>query len=136
MRSRRYGRRSIRLKGYDYFRPGAYFVTINTKNRLQFFNDDLIHAIAATCLQEIPDHFPFTSLDDWVVMHDHVHFFLFLHPRLGRHHRMGVQLHAHTVTKTHTMPHARRKRAASVQQGAKTPTSLPRYRLREGRWAS
>ena len=35
----RHHRRSIRLRGYDYARPGAYFVTICTKNRLCLFGD-------------------------------------------------------------------------------------------------
>jgi putative transposase len=33
----RYGRRSIRLKGYDYTRDGAYFVTICTEDRAHVF---------------------------------------------------------------------------------------------------
>ncbi|MCD6594763.1 transposase, partial [bacterium] len=32
-------RRSIRLKGYDYSLPGAYYVTICTKNREYLFGD-------------------------------------------------------------------------------------------------
>ncbi|MGD8624349.1 MAG: hypothetical protein PVJ34_07430 [Anaerolineae bacterium] len=34
---RRHHRRSIRLKGYDYSRPGAYFVTICTQGGEPFF---------------------------------------------------------------------------------------------------
>ena len=36
-RGERYGRRSIRLKGYDYARDGAYFVTICTHGRERVF---------------------------------------------------------------------------------------------------
>ena len=32
-------RHSIRLKGYDYSQPGAYFVTICTKNRECLFGE-------------------------------------------------------------------------------------------------
>ena len=32
-------RRSIRLPGYDYAQPGAYFVTICTQDRISFFGD-------------------------------------------------------------------------------------------------
>jgi len=32
-------RRPIRLKGYDYTKPGAYFVTICTANRECLFGD-------------------------------------------------------------------------------------------------
>lgn len=36
-RDERHGRRSIRLKGYDYTRDGAYFVTICTLGRAHAF---------------------------------------------------------------------------------------------------
>ena len=39
-------RRSIRLKGYDYTRPGAYFVTIVTQNRERLFGDIIAPADA------------------------------------------------------------------------------------------
>ena len=32
-------RRSIRLKGYDYRRPGAYYVTVVTQGRRCLFGD-------------------------------------------------------------------------------------------------
>ena len=32
-------RRSIRLKGYDYTQPGAYFVTLVTQKRANIFGD-------------------------------------------------------------------------------------------------
>ena len=34
-------RRSIRLKGYDYTHPGAYFVTICTYQREEFFDEGI-----------------------------------------------------------------------------------------------
>ncbi len=62
-------RKSTRLKGWDYTRPGAYFVTINVKGRVCFFgrveNDKVI-------LSE-PEHFPHVSLDEFVVMPNHAH---------------------------------------------------------------
>jgi hypothetical protein len=36
-RGERHNRRSIRLKGYDYTRDGAYFVTICTRGRERTF---------------------------------------------------------------------------------------------------
>lgn len=32
-------RKPVRLKGYDYSTPGAYFITICTKNRKQYFGE-------------------------------------------------------------------------------------------------
>jgi putative transposase len=74
-------RRSIRLRGYDYSRPGAYFVTICVRR-----NECLFGAIvdrqmelnaaghaAAQCWQAIPDHFPNARLDASVLMPNHLH---------------------------------------------------------------
>ncbi len=36
---RRYNRRSIRLKGYDYSRPGFYFITIGVQNKKRLFGE-------------------------------------------------------------------------------------------------
>ena len=35
----RHHRRSIRLKGYDYTQPGAYFITICTQDRACLFGE-------------------------------------------------------------------------------------------------
>ena len=80
------GRKSPRLKGYDYAQPGAYFVTICTKNRVGLFGDlaggamRLNHCgeIAIECWKQIPAHFPTVQLDDFIVMPDHVHGILVL----------------------------------------------------------
>ena len=74
-------RRSIRLRGYDYSRAGAYFITICTQDRRCLFgtiaeggmvlND--AGRTAADCWRQIPDHFPNVELDEWVVMPNHVH---------------------------------------------------------------
>lgn len=72
---------SARLKGYDYSQDGAYFVTICTKNRECHFgyikNGQMqlseIGKIACECWLQIPDHFPFVVLGEWVVMPNHVH---------------------------------------------------------------
>ena len=77
----RYHRRSIRLKGYDYTRPGAYFITICTHERAHLFgavvegemqlND--AGRIAEQCWRNIPVHFPHVQLDAFVIMPNHVH---------------------------------------------------------------
>jgi putative transposase len=36
---RRYNRRSIRLKGYDYSRPGFYFITLCVQNKKWVFGE-------------------------------------------------------------------------------------------------
>ena len=74
-------RRSIRLKGYDYSQPGAYFITICTYRRACLLGDVIegdmhlnpLGNMAWQCWQAIPDHFPHAVLDAFVVMPNHVH---------------------------------------------------------------
>ncbi len=74
-------RRSIRLKGYDYSRSGAYFITICTHDRQCLFGEvvdgrmrlNALGEMARQCWQDIPRHFPHAALDAFVVMPNHVH---------------------------------------------------------------
>lgn len=93
-------RRSIRLKGYDYSQPGAYFVTICTKDRLPLFEHDAIRSIAASCLHQIPYHFLNVTLDQWVIMPNHLHVILMIHPPRRR----GVQLNDPTTSMDQNSP--------------------------------
>ena len=79
-------RRSIRLPGYDYSNPGAYFVTIVTQARVSLFGEvaggemslGLAGQCAAVIWQTLPNHFAVT-LDTWVVMPNHLHGILVIH---------------------------------------------------------
>jgi REP element-mobilizing transposase RayT len=74
-------RRSIRLKGYDYTQPGAYFITICTHGRECLFGeiiDGEMHLneagqIVVQTWQDLPNHVPNVQLDAFVVMPNHVH---------------------------------------------------------------
>ena len=74
-------RRSIRLPGYDYSYPGAYFITICTQNRQFLFGDiaggtmQLNDAgrMVERCWDEIPTHFPNVQLDEFTIMPNHIH---------------------------------------------------------------
>src|SRR3990170_4947791 len=74
-------RRSIRLKGYDYAQPGAYFVTIVTQDRACLFGavaDEEMQLnnagqIAKAAWDELPARFPSVRLDAFIVMPNHVH---------------------------------------------------------------
>ncbi len=81
-------RRSIRLPGHDYAAGGTYFVTINTDERRKRFGT-LVNGrmalneagrMAAACWGAIPEHFPHASLDEWVIMPDHVHGIITIRP--------------------------------------------------------
>ncbi|MBD6620225.1 transposase [Komarekiella sp. 'clone 1'] len=78
---RKHRRRSIRLKGYDYTQPGAYFITLCTHGRQCLFGNvvkgkmqlNYLGHIAFNCWEAIPDHFPHIELDTFVVMPNHLH---------------------------------------------------------------
>ena len=77
----RHHRRSIRLPGYDYAQPGAYFVTICSHNGEPLFGeviDGVMHPnrfgrIGQVCWSDLPRHYPHVVLDEFVVMPTHVH---------------------------------------------------------------
>ena len=74
-------RRSIRLSGYDYSQPGAYFVTICTRDRECLFgeiiNSEMQLNIWGTIVQEELVRTPTVRLtieiDAFVVMPNHIH---------------------------------------------------------------
>lgn len=79
--SKRWGhRRSLRLQNYDYSQEGVYFVTLLTRERRRFFEDPLLRRIAEANYLRLPEHFPTVTADTWVVMTDHVHLLIQLHP--------------------------------------------------------
>jgi putative transposase len=77
----RHHRRSIRLKGYDYTRDGAYFVTICTRDRACLFgtvvNGEMLlnqyGREVAGCWMWLAQRYSYVHLDQWVVMPNHVH---------------------------------------------------------------
>jgi REP element-mobilizing transposase RayT len=71
--------RPPRLLGYDYSQAGAYFITINTKDREPLFWSNFGQIVADQWLRsaEIRKE---VSLGDWVVMPDHFHGILLLSP--------------------------------------------------------
>jgi putative transposase len=74
-------RKRLRLKEYDYSQPGAYFVTICTKDRVQRFGEIVdgemrannLAAIVESCWNDLPNHYPNVELDAFVIMPNHVH---------------------------------------------------------------
>ena len=74
-------RRSIRLKGYDYSKEGAYFVTICAQERECLFgevvNGEMVMNEAGARVQavwdELPCHYPQVRLDAFAIMPNHVH---------------------------------------------------------------
>ena len=76
-----YHRRSIRLKGYDYSRAGAYFVTICTQNRDSLFGDIADNQVmlkelgkmVKTTWDTFTRYYGGVDTDHFVVMPNHIH---------------------------------------------------------------
>ena len=74
-------RRSLRLRGYSYASPGAYFVTLCTQGRACVFGnimDAILHRTDAggmieTAWRELPAFYPGVNIDEFVIMPNHVH---------------------------------------------------------------
>jgi REP element-mobilizing transposase RayT len=72
-------RQSIRMKGYDYSLPGAYFVTLVTRDRLHLFGEitnGIMHhnhlaGIVRAVWRHLPASFP-VQLDECVIMPNHL----------------------------------------------------------------
>jgi REP element-mobilizing transposase RayT len=76
-----HNRHSIRLLGYDYSAPGAYFLTILSHKKEHFFGKvvkgvvelSTLGEIAKELWQKIPTHFSNVLLDEFVIMPNHIH---------------------------------------------------------------
>lgn len=74
-------RHSIRLKGYDYSQPGAYFVTICTHNRAHLFGEIVngvmrlneYGKIVQYTWHDLVNHVDGIELGEFVVMPNHIH---------------------------------------------------------------
>lgn len=74
-------RRSIRLQGYDYSRPGAYFVTMVAQDWLCLFGDVVdgdmrlneVGRIVVEAWEWLATRHPYVELDAYVVMPNHLH---------------------------------------------------------------
>ena len=83
-------RKPNRLPHFDYSTPGAYFITICTKNRKNLFWADVGASIARpqkpaltqwgviveNAIHKIPEYYPAVSIDHYVVMPNHIHLLL------------------------------------------------------------
>jgi len=76
-----HGRRSIRLRGYDYTEEGAYFITVCTHERQHLLGrlegQTVVLSRAGQLVSEVwselPQHYPGIEVDAFVVMPNHVH---------------------------------------------------------------
>ena len=93
-------RRNIRLKGFDYSRPGAYFVTICTRNRVCEFGEVIngtmryseIGRLTQAAWEGLPRHYPHVKIDIRVLMPNPLHAILILAHALVHVPRVGAGL--------------------------------------------
>ena len=72
---------SARWAAWDYGSNAAYFITICTAGRAHYFGEIATGEMVLTpvgraawdCWYQIPAHFPFVVLDEFVVMPNHIH---------------------------------------------------------------
>jgi putative transposase len=77
----RQGRRSVRLRGYDYASAGMYFVTVCARDRACVFGEVANGQVQLSelgetvnrCWVAVGDHFLEVTLDRWVIMPNHLH---------------------------------------------------------------
>lgn len=83
-------RKDIRIKEYDYSAPGAYFVTICTKNRAQILWEtvgadiirpqdvslSVVGKIVEQGVLQISNHYDHIAVDKFCIMPNHVHLIL------------------------------------------------------------
>lgn len=77
----KYRSETTRLQTWDYSWNGAYYITICTKNKIHYFGEiadkkfipSAIGQLAEKFWMEIPNHFPFVELGNFVVMPNHTH---------------------------------------------------------------
>jgi len=78
---RRFRYNSLRYPGRNYSLPGKYFVTIVTAEKKEWFgtiiNGEMqlsdIGSIAYKFWCEIPQHFPYITLGEYIIMPNHIH---------------------------------------------------------------
>jgi putative transposase len=92
-------RRSIRLRDYDYSQPGAYFITICTKDRIGLFGKEVDGKLRINNFGKIVlgfwndlDHiYSNVRTDAFVVMPNHVHGIIMIEERVGAIHELPLQ---------------------------------------------
>jgi REP-associated tyrosine transposase len=123
-------RRSVRLVGYDYTRPGTYFVTICTHNGAPLLGSTVngrvqlsrFGRLARECWLAIPAHFPAVCLDAFVVMPDHFHGIILIGARAASD---DVDAPPDDVGARHAVPLRNRDDRAAPAFGRPTAGSLP-----------
>ena len=150
---------STRLQTWDYGWNGSYFVTICTHMRICYFGiieSGVMHfselgSVAERLWLEIPEHFPFVQLSEFVIMPNHVHGIIIINKTIVETQnfaslqspptRPGIPTQSPAVTKTTGLPKNRfgpqTQNLASIIRGYKTGVKKYSYlKTPEFKWQS
>src|SRR5260370_8846143 len=72
-RNTHYTRKSLRLKNHNYGWSGTYFITIHAAGYEMLFENPALYAILEKQWYALPRRFPGLTLDEFVIMPNHVH---------------------------------------------------------------
>ena len=89
----RKNRKEHRIKWYDYSSPGAYFITVCAKERKNYFWTEVgavigrpydfklssYGLIVEQAIKNIPSIYTAITVDDYIIMPDHIHLLLTIH---------------------------------------------------------
>ncbi len=73
-----YKRKSLRLSGYNYSNPGAYFVTICTQGKKNLLDLTCVQNMIKLVWINLPYRFPILTLDEFTILPNHIHAILWL----------------------------------------------------------
>ena len=108
---------SLRLASHNYS-AGTYFVTICTVERIPYFTNPEIQHLLLETWQGLPIRFPGVTLDEFIIMPDHIHGILWLRKE------KGTPLVLGEVIGTFKSLSARAWHAYSKEQGIAVPKIL------------
>ncbi|MFL5657087.1 MAG: transposase [Ktedonobacteraceae bacterium] len=74
----RFTRQSLRISDRDYSSASAYYVTIRAEQHEPVFEIPELRKILEETWQALPHRFPGVTLDEFVIMPDHIHFIIWL----------------------------------------------------------
>lgn len=134
----KYRNESIRLQRWDYAWNAAYFITICTKDREDYFGKIVdgsmqlspVGAIANVLWYEIKNHAKNVELGEFVVMPNHIHGIIVLdgnnrHGKTDAHHNDGDGSCPHDVGARHALPlRQQQKRPQQPHQPVDHPQPL------------
>ena len=116
---------SARLINWDYANNGAYFITICTQNKKKLFGDIINNEmclnekgeLAQKFWLEIPIHFPFVELGNFVIMPNHMHGILIINKNAAvfNNYIHNVEtLHCNVSTQNNAIPPHKNEQMSSI----------------------